>query len=138
MWGREGGVRIVHTCELMRLILLAIAGAAGTLLRYGIANAMGSVQPARFPFATLTVNLTGSLLIGVAASTITANETVRIVVITGLLGGFTTYSAFNEEVLQLVRSGAWMSAGVYVAATLVGGLIAGATGYALATRMRMG
>lgn len=118
----------------MQLVWIALAGAIGSLLRYGVGIAALSITRT-WPLGTLAVNLTGSLLIGVVAgysASESLDETVRLAIVTGLLGGFTTYSAFNEELLSLLRAGSWWTAAIYLAVTIGGGLLAGAAGYAAA------
>ncbi len=91
-----------------------------------------------FPYGTLIVNLSGCLLIGAAWQAAAAqswNPDVRIAVIAGFLGGFTTYSAFNQETLQLLQSGATGAAMVNIAVTLVGGLAAGWLGLVVARQL---
>jgi CrcB protein len=85
-----------------------------------------------FPRGTLLVNLVGSFLIAVvlelALRTAAISPNVRLFLATGILGGFTTYSSFNYETLHLVQDGAFAYALLYVAATVVGCLLAGALG----------
>ena len=119
-----------------RLFLISLGGAAGTAARYllsaGLLRALG---PA-FPYGTLAVNVIGSFLLGVimqaGLDTTVLSPTVRVVLGTGVMGGFTTYSAFNYEALQYVQQGAWATAGLYVVATLLVCLAAAALGVAAA------
>ncbi len=118
----------------MQAILVALAGAAGTLLRYGTGLAAARLG-SDLPIATFTVNIVGSFGLGFAAQALEGIEVfgadARVVVGTGLLGGFTTYSSFNLETLKLAQGQPWVAA-AYVAATLVGCLLAGAAGLVLA------
>ena len=108
--------------------LVGIGGAAGSLLRYG-AYRLWPMVPGGFPVPTLTVNVIGSFTIGllymyVAARMGTA-ENARLFWMTGVLGGFTTYSAFALESALLGFSATGL---VYLAATVVGCLAAAYAG----------
>lgn len=105
---------------MFRLLLVCLGGAAGSGARY----LMSSAVP---PYGTLVVNLIGSLLMGAAIELLPPGD-ARVFITTGILGGFTTYSAFNEETLLLMRTGAWGTAAANVALTLFGCLAAGAVG----------
>ena len=89
-----------------------------------------------FPYATLTVNVVGSFLLGlvmhVGLTTNLMTPGLRLVLTTGVMGGFTTYSTFNYETMECLREGAFRLAGLNVAATLLLCLLAGALGLALA------
>ena len=107
----------------MRVLYVALGGALGSVLRYLAALA--------FPHGTLVVNVVGSFAIGVAAAKLASVE-LRLFVITGVLGGFTTYSAFNEETLAAWRGGTPGAAVGYAAVTLCACLVAGIGGAAVA------
>ena len=89
-----------------------------------------------FPYGTLLVNVTGSFLLGLlmqlSLSTQIVSTDMRLLLGTGILGGFTTYSAFNYETLALLRGNTWGLAIVNVATTLIGCLVAGALGSVIA------
>ena len=80
----------------MRFLLVCLGGAIGTGARYGIALALPRATPDSFPFAILAVNVIGSFLLGLIASlgatTTLLSPTLRLVLATGVMGGFTTYS----------------------------------------------
>ena len=118
------------------VVLVAIGGAAGSVLRYltnGLAVRWFGLD---FPYGTLAVNAIGSLLLGtimhVGLTTDVLSPTLRLTLATGVMGGFTTYSTFNYETMEYLREGAFWLAGINVAATLVLCLLAGALGLALA------
>jgi fluoride exporter len=117
--------------SLSGLVLVALGGALGSVLRWLGATGMTRLAGVGFPWGTLLVNVVGSFAIGVAAARIASVEW-RLFVITGLLGGFTTYSAFNEETLAAWRAGASLAAIAYLAATVVVCLAAGVAGAAVA------
>jgi CrcB protein len=110
--------------------MVCLGGAAGTGARYLVA--LWIARGSGFPYATLLVNVTGSfllaLLMALSLTTHTVSADTRLILGTGVLGGFTTYSAFNYETLALLRAGTWGVALVNVAATLFGCLAAGALG----------
>lgn len=115
----------------MRLLWIAVGGAAGTVARYLIGLAALQLTGGTWPLGTLIVNLTGSFGIGVVAAMaieVPIPETLRLAIVTGFIGGFTTYSAFNQETLQLLRSGAVGTASGYFAATVAGAVAAGWAG----------
>lgn len=116
----------------MRTFLTICAGgAAGTGARYlvnlGAARWLGTA----FPFATLAVNLAGSFLLGAIMELAVhgaISPELRAVLATGLMGGFTTYSAFNYELVAGFERGAWLWSAIYLIASLAGCLAAGAAG----------
>ena len=115
----------------MAYLLAALGGALGALARWGIASALPS-SPTGWPWATLLVNLSGCLLLGVVFAVLAARfpdaDWPRPLLAVGLLGGYTTYSAFAVEVVRLAESGALVTAGAYGVASVVGGVAAVAAG----------
>ena len=113
----------------------AVAGGAavGALLRWGAGLAFNAAW-AGFPLGTLLVNCLGGLLIGVAMVWFarSPDETLRLLLVTGLLGGFTTFSAFSAESLGLLQRGSWGLALLHSAAHLLGALACTALGFAMA------
>lgn len=86
-------------------IYIALGGALGALARYGTNLISLSWYAGEFPIGTLLVNAIGSLLIGIGWSMID-NDTSKAFLLTGLLGGFTTFSAFSLETVRMFESGA--------------------------------
>ncbi len=120
---------------MLRLLLICAAGAAGTGARYLLGTWITSSAGPGFPFGTLTINVLGSLAMGFVAQFAVSHqmsETTRLVIATGVLGGFTTYSAFNQETLRFFQLGAWGTGATYLGATVVLCLVAGAAGVAAA------
>ena len=113
----------------MRFLLVCIGGAVGSGARYLLSLWLVA------PYSTLAVNLIGSFLIGVVLET-TMSVNARLLIATGLLGGFTTYSTFNHDTLELLRTGAWLAALLNIALTLFGCLIAGGVGVWVARAIR--
>ena len=115
----------------MAYLLAALGGALGALARWGVAEALPRTDGG-WPWATLLVNLTGCLLIGVLTGVL-ANRSpepawARPFLAVGVLGGFTTFSAFAVEVVGLGDAGALVPAAGYVLASVVGGVLAVAAG----------
>ncbi len=114
---------------MVRFLLVCLGGAVGTAARYGFSVFFRDVLGASFPFGTLAVNVIGSFLLGVimyvGLSTELISPTTRVVLGTGIMGGFTTYSSFNYETVQYVRDRAHGMAAVYVLVTLLGCFAAG-------------
>lgn len=114
----------------MNLVLIALGGAAGSLLRYGCSRLWNG---ASFPYGTFAVNILGSFVIGMlwAVFNKEANEPERLLLITGFCGGFTTFSAFSLEGLQLLQQARFGLFFLYIFATIFFGLIATYTGFKL-------
>jgi len=103
--------------------LVCLGGAVGTGARYLLGGLAIRWLGAEFPYGTLLVNVIGSFLIGVvqelALDAAMLPERVRVVLAVGVLGGFTTYSAFAHESLRLAAGGSWGAAVFYVGLTTV-------------------
>lgn len=122
----------------MRITLIAIFGAVGTLLRYGIQSVMQLNTAATFPWGTLLINLTGCFFLGVIGQ-LTLNRLLispdwRIAITVGFFGGFTTFSSFGWETAKMIETGKWIPATSYVAASVVIGLLLSVAGIRLANR----
>jgi CrcB protein len=121
---------------MFRFLLICLGGAVGTGARYLIAIETPRLLGTSFPYATLLVNVAGSFLLGavmhVGLTTALMTPTLRLVLATGVMGGFTTYSTFNYETIEYLREGALAMAALNVAATLVLCLVAGALGLTMA------
>ena len=118
----------------MVYLLAALGGALGALARWAVAEALPR-SPGGWPWATLAVNLLGCLLIGVLIAVLAArrpdDQRLRTFLGAGVLGGFTTFSAFAVEVVDLLRAGSPWLAAAYVAVSVLGGLVAVAAGLRL-------
>ena len=105
---------------LSNWMLVAIGGAIGAVMRFYVSE---TVPTSTFPWATLSVNLVGSLLLGtVAAGALTSvlSESQALLLGAGLLGAFTTMSTFSVETITLVEAGEWRAATTYVMVSAVG------------------
>lgn len=114
--------------SLRRVLLVALGGTIGTAARLALGLAIPDVGG--FPWAVLLANLLGALLIGVLAARLPASHDLRLLLGTGALGGFTTYSAFMTGTLALWAD-APLLAGGYLIVSLVAGLAAAALGLRL-------
>lgn len=116
---------------LKNLLLVAAGGALGSVLRYLAAVVVPKIG-AGFPLATLVVNCIGSLLIGYLAGKIPTDDVqLRLLLMTGLCGGFTTFSAFSLENLELLQAGGYLPAAANILLSVVSGVGAAFVGYYL-------
>jgi fluoride exporter len=111
--GLTAGVGIRYMC-------VALGAAIGGTARYGLAGFIGNRVGAAFPWGTLVVNITGCFIIGIF-NTLTGPDGVllvplqaRLFVMVGICGGYTTFSSFSLETLNLMRNGEFLPAGAYV------------------------
>jgi CrcB protein len=111
----------------MNFLLVMIGGAIGSAGRYAVGKAtLGTLGP-NYPWGTLGVNLIGGLLMGLLAGTLTrtgGNEHSRLLIGVGLLGGFTTFSAFSLDAALMIERGQWGSAVTYALMSVVGSVLA--------------
>ncbi len=105
-----------------RYLAVMAGGALGSVVRYSINIAIAGRYPGRFPLATFLINVSGSFLIGLAYTVLPdrGSTVIRPLLITGVLGGYTTFSAFEWETYQAAR----MMALMYVTASVGLGLAA--------------
>lgn len=122
-----------------RLLCIALAGAAGTLARYGLTHLVQRHAGLTFPWGTFAVNVLGCLLFGLCWALFERRvdhvAEWRLVVLVGLLGGFTTFSSFAFEGAGLLRDGAWGLALLHIAGQNVLGVAAVWAGLALGRAM---
>lgn len=117
---------------------VALGGAIGAAARFGVVQWATFRWGAIFPWGTLAVNVTGSLAIGFLAAVFSARNVdpaLRLLFITGVLGGYTTFSAFSFETLTMVFEQRWGAAVVYVAGSVILGVLATGLGYAVALQL---
>ena len=121
--------------SVTRFLLVCLGGAVGTGARFLLATgALRWLGPA-FPWGTLGVNLIGSFLLGAVMELAVLGALapdVRVILASGVMGGFTTYSSFNQETLGYLGRGAWWLGASYLAGTVAGCLAAGVLGVAIA------
>ena len=109
-------------------VAIAIGGALGCWARYAQSNLVQTVFGRNFPFATLSINVIGSFLMGflfiLTLERLVIPPSVRAGVLTGVLGGYTTFSTFEMETLLLAENGEFFKAGLYVVLSVVIGFAA--------------
>lgn len=116
--------------NLSALLGVALGGATGSMIRYAIQSAF---RLSAFPVGTILVNLGGSFLIGLAAAYAERGAPwIRPWLLTGFLGGFTTFSAFSLENLRMLRDGDIVAALGYALLSVAGGVALASAGYLLA------
>jgi CrcB protein len=118
---------------LAALAAVAIGAVLGAWLRWGLAYWLNP-RVEQLPLGTLAANLVGGYLIGIALAMFAAHPAVppfwRLLIVTGFLGGLTTFSTFSAESVALIGGGAWAAAFAHAALHLVGSLVATAAGIA--------
>jgi fluoride exporter len=112
------------------LLLVAFGGAAGSVLRYLCQRSLNTLS---IPWGTLLVNILGSLLIGLLWGLFTRHidEQKRLLLVTGFCGGFTTFSTFTYEGVQMLSDHRWLNFALYTGGSVVAGLLATYYGYKL-------
>ena len=118
-----------------KLFWLAVAGACGSLARYGLAGWIQSGLRSGFPWGTLAVNVLGCFAFGLIWSLtqerMAIGHEVRTIVMVGFLGSFTTFSAFLFETEQMLEHAEWLAAALNVGGELAAGFLAYVLGVAL-------
>jgi CrcB protein len=123
----------------MILVLIAIGGAVGSVLRYVVGRALQGLSGSGFPVGTLAVNVLGCFLIGVFVRFLLNMQTspeLRALLIVGFCGGFTTFSSFSYETVGLIEGGNYARAATYVVASVVICIVATFAGMAAMGAMR--
>jgi CrcB protein len=112
---------------MMQVAAVAMGGALGSLFRFGIQKMLNL----NFPFGTFAVNIIGCFLAGwlMASFNKGLNSTLFLFLMTGFCGGFTTFSAFSVESIQLLLTDRWMHFSIYIITSVAGGLLATFSGY---------
>ena len=109
------------------LVLVGLGGAAGSIARFLISYFMAKRFTSGFPWATFSVNIFGALLIGIFIGLFAKppeQTHLKLLLITGFCGGFTTFSTFSLENISLLQQGQYGMAALYVLASLVFGVLA--------------
>ena len=111
---------------MWNMLAIGLGAAVGANLRYALSVWAAERLGSAWPYGTLLINLLGCLAIGalfaLTATRLPLSEPVRLLLVTGLLGGFTTFSAFGYESYALIIAGDWAAAGLYVGASVALGL----------------
>ena len=123
----------------MTILYIALGGIAGTLSRYGFEGWIQNRAATGFPLGTLTVNITGSLLLGfilrIATGTTLITPDVRAALTIGFCGAFTTMSTFSYESVALLNDGDYLRAALYMSVTILGCVAAVILGAALGNKL---
>lgn len=123
---------------LQSIILVSVGGAFGASFRYVLYIVIHLYLPKTFPYGILFVNITGCFLISLvhfASDNAKMAEIFRLFLATGVLGGFTTYSTFNYDMLMAFSKGHFLSATLNLVSTLIGCLIGGFLGLELSKKL---
>ncbi len=123
---------------MLNVLLVALGGGLGAASRFGVSLAVPARADA-WPVATFGINVAGSLLIGLLAGWLStrgdAAEPWRLFLGVGVLGGFTTFSAYSLETMHMIERNDWVGASTYSIGSVIAGLIAIAIGLAMAKRV---
>jgi CrcB protein len=128
----------------MAYFWVAIGGALGSLARFWLANAMLALTGPKFPWGTLLINVLGSFVISFFSALTTASSRwplpyeARLFVMVGLCGGFTTFSSFSLQTVELIRTGQTGRACAYAAASVVLCVLACGLGFSAAAAINQG
>ena len=107
---------------IRNLLLVALGGAAGSVLRYLLSSLSAS-----FPWGTFTVNVLGSLLIGLLVGLVSKgvlSPEMKLLLVTGFCGGFTTFSTFANESFGMMKAGDVLLTALYIGASVIIGILA--------------
>ncbi|MDZ4760686.1 MAG: fluoride efflux transporter CrcB [Alphaproteobacteria bacterium] len=122
---------------MLNFLVVAIGGAAGAVARYGVSLAVAGRSDG-WPWPTFAINVSGSLLIGVLAGWFATRQTDggswALLLGTGVLGGFTTFSAYSLETAKMMERADWWGASSYSLGSIAAGLAAALAGLAIARR----
>jgi fluoride exporter len=123
----------------LKILLIALFGAVGTLSRYGLQGLVQTRTGSTFPYGTLLINLTGCLFLGflgqLALNRMLVSADLRIAIAVGFFGGYTTFSSFGWETAKMLEDGEWLRAAAYVGASVIAGLLLSVAGIRLANRL---
>ena len=113
---------------IKNLLIVGLGGAAGSMLRYAVQKLCNVHGAGAFPTGTLIVNITGCFLIGIlwgiVSRSVSWNEEMKLLLMTGFCGGFTTFSAFTLEGIGLLKESKTALFFIYLTASVAGGLLA--------------
>jgi CrcB protein len=120
---------LFYICLAMNLLLIFLGGGAGSIARYGMMNVISrALGGPTFPWYTLGVNMLGALCIGalmeILALRASLAEPMKLLLVTGFLGGFTTFSAFSLEGALMLEKGDYTNLALYIVASVGGTIIA--------------
>ncbi len=123
--------------EGLKIFLIALFGAIGTLARYGLQGVV-QIRMGAFPYGTLLVNLSGCFLLGLIGqltmNRILISADIRMAIAVGFFGGYTTFSSFGWETAKMLEDGEWLRASTYIGASVIAGLLLSVAGIRLANK----
>ncbi len=111
---------------LKSILLVGAGGATGSILRFLLGLGISKLHKSPYPWGTFWINVIGSLAIGLLLGYLSRNpgqEGLKLLLVTGLCGGFTTFSAFTAENITLLQQGHWNLSAIYIFASLVVGIL---------------
>lgn len=121
---------------MITVLLIGIGGFLGANARYWLGSVFGRWFGTDFPWATGIVNVTGAVAIGIIATMFTdravESESLRLFLIVGILGGYTTFSSYAYEAVAMMREDRWMAAMAYLIGSNVIGIVACVAGVMIA------
>lgn len=123
---------------MLTYLIVGLGGAIGSMARYAISVAAGAAWGEAFPWGTILINATGSFLIGfvgtltLAEGPLPASQDIRLFILVGLCGGYTTFSSFSLQTFSLMRGGAWLAALANVLLSVLVCVAAAGAGHVLA------
>ena len=124
----------------MKWLLIALGGAAGSVLRYAVASWGQRLAGGAFPVGIVTVNTLGCLAFGFLGATLVTHwpirEEFRLAILVGFLGGFTTFSTYSAETVALLGEGDWWNAAANLLVSNALGLLAVWAGFRLAGQLQ--
>jgi CrcB protein len=127
------GARLME--GIVPYLAITFGAIVGANARYLVGSLVGQHLGAEFPYGTLLINVSGSFLIGLFLALVSNRFQVdplwRLCVVTGLLGSYTTFSAYTYEAAELLRAGAYLAGLVYILGSVLAGLVAVFAGLAL-------
>ena len=127
---------------MLKIVLLMLAGGTGTVARYFLSSAVQRLTTSPFPWGTLGVNVLGSLVFGaiwaVTETRIDLSDQLRLLLLVGFMGGFTTFSSFAFETTQLMDNSGWLIAAGNIALQNALGIAAVLGGIALGRLLASG
>jgi len=116
------------TDKMAIILAVGLGGAIGSIARYGVAQAASTIMVRGIPIAVISVNILGSFLMGLAVAVFAFraldNHALKYFILTGLMGGFTTFSAFSLDAIRLFERGQWGEAVGYIFSSVVFSLMA--------------
>ena len=127
---------------MLKIVLLMLAGGTGTVARYFLSSAVQRLTTSPFPWGTLGVNVLGSLVFGaiwaVTETRVDLSDQLRLLLLVGFMGGFTTFSSFAFETTQLMDNSGWLIAAGNIALQNALGIAAVLGGIALGRLLASG